>query len=333
MSETASSRLRRLATPAISLRADLILWLGVLRYFRGGSLLSCVLFVVVGLTLLTLVTVTGAPAGQRSPGPRVGRWVIQGLLVAEAVLLTGFPHSPFTLQIFVLLELALLAVALSYAPRLRREARTLQRQGLTTMGAYAAAFGAYLPPELRRLAVAEFTILETAGRFLLRKPAAQPDDVLLPYGRSSRILLYVLLPTSLVELAVVDYLLRHTPLRWPVLLLGVLSVPYLLGVVAVSRVYPHLLRADRLVLRSGADFSTEIPLTLIAMWSAGFRLDSGRRRVTEGRLSLPSDGQTDFRLELRGSLVTALGDCVSVDIALDPEAVIRLREELISRGI
>ncbi len=328
----AHARLRRLATPSVSLRADLVLWLGVLRWWRGASLPSTVLFVLVGLAAVAVFTLTG-PAAVRTRGPWVRRWVVQGLLVTEGVVGAGFPHSPYTVQSLVVLELCLVAVALTSLPTLRRQALILRGEGRPPVAAYVAAFAANLPPEFQRIAAAEIVVLETAVRYVLRRPAGvRAGDVVLPYGRSARTLMFALSPAVLVELLVMDYLLRATPLRWPVLVLGLLSLPYLLGFVATSRVYPHLLRTDQLVLRSSSHFSVEIPLAILAGWSTGFRLDSGHRRVTEGRLCLPSSGQTDCRLLLREPLHTALGACTVIDVALDPAALITVREELISRA-
>lgn len=333
MPGASGARLRRLATPAVSLRADLVLWLGVLRWFRGAPVSSTLLFVAVGLATVAVFTLTG-PAAERTRGPWVRRWVVQGLIVAEAVVLAGFPHTPYTVQSLVVLELCLVAVALTSLPSLRRQALLLRGEGKTSASAYVAAFAANLPPEFRRLAIAEIVVLETAVRYVLRRPAGvRAGDVVLPYGRSARTLMFAFSPAALAELAVTDYFLRATPLRWPVLVLGVLSLPYLLGFVATSRVYPHLLRSDRLVLRSGTGFSVEVPLTLVSGWSCGFRLDGGRLRVSEGCLCLPSSGQTDVRLLLREPLETALGACTVIEVALDPEAAIQLREELIARGV
>ncbi len=326
-------RLRRLATPAVSLRADLVLWLAVLRWVRGASVSSTLLLVAVGLATVAAFTLTG-PTAERTRGPWVRRWVVQGLVVAEAVVLAGFPHSPYTAQSLVVLELCLVAVALTSLPSLRRRALVLRGEGKPAVSAYVAAGAANLPPEVARLAIAEIAVLETAVRYVLRRPVGvHSGDVVLPYGRSARTLLFAFSPAALVELVVTDYFLRSTPLRWPLLVLGLLSLPYLLGFVATSWVHPHLLRTDRLIVRSGAAFSVEIPLALLSGWSTGFRIDGGRLRVTEGCLSLPSSGQTDVRLFLSEPLPTPLGEVSVIEIAMDAGAVIQLREELISRGL
>ncbi|MEO6205368.1 MAG: hypothetical protein ABIO67_08305, partial [Mycobacteriales bacterium] len=212
-------RLRRLATPAVSLRADLVLWLAVLRWVRGASVSSTLLFAAIGLAAVAVFALT-RPAKESRPGPRWRRWIIQGLLVAEAVFIAGFPHSPHVGMSLVGLEVCLLAMAFTSLPSLRRRAMVLRAEGQSPFAAYLAASATNLPPEVQRVATAEIAVLETTVRYVLRRPAGvHVDDVVLPYGRSARTLLFAFSPAVLVELAVTDYFLRATPLRWPLLVL------------------------------------------------------------------------------------------------------------------
>ena len=166
---------------------------------------------------------------------------------------------------------------------------------------------------------AELRVLVAGARWLLPAPAAERGAARLHYGSGERLFLWVLLPCGLVELVVVDYLLRHTPLRVPLLVLGVLTFPYLLGLLGLTRAYPHLLHADRLVLRSGPGFILVVPLDVItrARRRTAVNQAGGVRLDDAGALVLARSGQTDLRLELLAAVPSPLGPVTRVDLALD----------------
>lgn len=165
---------------------------------------------------------------------------------------------------------------------------------------------------------AELRVLTAGARLLRPVPRAERDAVRLSYGSAERLFVWVLVPCGLIELVVMDYLLRNTPLRVPVLVLGLLTFPYALGLLARTKAYPHLLYDDRLVLRSGADFSLEVPLSNVqhVRRRTAVNVPEGPA-LDEGLLVLSRGGQTDLRLALQPPVVSALGPVDRIDVALD----------------
>lgn len=216
-------------------------------------------------------------------------------------------------------ELAAAVIALTALPSVLRVVRAERSRGQTFSAALLAAAEELLPPGLVSVARFELGLWRSAYRWITPVPRAERGAVRLSYGASERLMLWVLLPCGLVELTVMDYLLRNTPLRWPLFVLGVLTVPYLLGAIARTKAQPHLLFDDRLLLRSGPDFAVEVPLAWIERASRRPQLNQGRGalRSDDGALRLAYGQQTDVRIQLDRPLLTALGPVTCIDVAVD----------------
>ena len=122
----------------------------------------------------------------------------------------------------------------------------------------------------RRLAWAaiklEVTLYLALGRWIARRPDVPPDTVAIGYSRLVAPMLWLWIFGSAVEVVVLDVLLSRwwTPLRVPLLVVGVWGLVWMLGMLAAYRTRPHLLGADALQVRDGIHARVDVPLARIA---------------------------------------------------------------------
>jgi hypothetical protein len=123
---------------------------------------------------------------------------------------------------------------------------------------------------VRRLAWAalrlEVTLYLALGRWIVRRPEVPAGTVAVGYSRLVAPMLWLWIFGSAVEVVVLDVLLSRwwTPLRVPLLVLGVWGLVWMLGMLAAYRVRPHLLGDHVLQVRDGIHARVDVPLERIS---------------------------------------------------------------------
>ena len=123
---------------------------------------------------------------------------------------------------------------------------------------------------VRRLAWAalklEVTLYLALGRWIARRRDVPPGSVPIGYSQLVAPMLMLWIFGSAVEVVVLDVLLSRwwTPLRIPLLVVGVWGLVWMLGMLAAYRVRPHLLGEHVLQVRDGIHARVDVPLEAIA---------------------------------------------------------------------
>ncbi|QSR33347.1 hypothetical protein CFI00_23110 [Nocardioides sp. S5] len=112
----------------------------------------------------------------------------------------------------------------------------------------------------------EITLYRALGRWLVRRPDVPAGATPIGYSRLVAPMLWLWIFGSAVEVVVLDVVLSRwwTPLRIPLLVLGVWGLVWMLGMLAAYRVRPHLLGEAMLQVRDGIHARVDVPLERIA---------------------------------------------------------------------
>ena len=161
----------------------------------------------------------------------------------------------------------------------------------------------------RRLAWAalklEVTLYLALGRWVTRRPDVPPGTTPIGYSRLAAPMLWLWIFGSATEVVVLDVLLSRwwTPLRIPLLVVGVWGLVWMLGMMAAYRTRPHLLGDESIQVRDGIHARVDVPLDRIAsIRSVDHDLPGLMRSVhVEGDLVLVGVGsRTNLELVLTG---------------------------------
>jgi len=111
----------------------------------------------------------------------------------------------------------------------------------------------------------EVALYRSLARWVVRRPDVPAGTTPISHGRLAGPMLWLWIFGSAVEVLVLDLVLhRWVPsLRLPFLVLGVWGVLWMLGLLASTRVRPHLLGDTELVVRSGARTRVVVPLAAL----------------------------------------------------------------------
>lgn len=112
----------------------------------------------------------------------------------------------------------------------------------------------------------EITLYRALGRWVVRRPDVPAGTVPIGYSRLVAPMLWLWIFGSAVEVVVLDVLLSRwwTPLRIPLLLVGVWGLVWMLGMLAAYRTRPHLLGEDVLQVRDGIHARVDVRLDAVA---------------------------------------------------------------------
>jgi hypothetical protein len=112
--------------------------------------------------------------------------------------------------------------------------------------------------------------MEAAGwrslaRWVTRRPAVPADEAAYGYDQPNKLLLWVFIVTSAIEVAVVDLIVHQWPVaRAIALVIGVWGLLFMLGFLAAIRMNPHSLGPRGLTVRSGGTFTLSLPWATVA---------------------------------------------------------------------
>ncbi|HYN95503.1 MAG TPA: hypothetical protein VES42_16775 [Pilimelia sp.] len=183
-------------------------------------------------------------------------------------------------------------------------------------GTDAAARAGVLP--LARRAVAyEAAMWRCLYRWVFRRPAGlEPGAEAFGYTGVVLPILMIFIILSTVEIPLLDLILRHVlpwdGVRVAALALGVYGVLWMVGLLAMLRVNPHVVGPAGLRVRNGASIDLVLP------WDA---VTAVRKRYR----ALPSNKSVQFEGEGAGRvLVLGLGGQTSVDVVLGRPMVVPL---------
>ncbi|MFC3687932.1 hypothetical protein [Aquipuribacter hungaricus] len=128
----------------------------------------------------------------------------------------------------------------------------------------------------------------SAARVVARRPKLGPGGTAVPYVGGLRTVLVVLVGLSAVEIVVLDLVLQPWPtVRFPVLVLGVWGLLFMLGVTAGLVVHPHVVGPDGVRVRSGPLVEVVVP------WGAVDRVVVRRHAFDSGASVQVDDGTED----------------------------------------
>ena len=112
----------------------------------------------------------------------------------------------------------------------------------------------------------EVTLYLALGRWIVRRPDVPAGTIPIGYSRLVAPMLWLWIFGSATEVVVLDVLLSRwwTPLRIPLLVVGIWGLVWMLGMLAAYRTRPHLLGETSLQVRDGIHARVDVPLARIA---------------------------------------------------------------------
>ncbi|HLL62720.1 MAG TPA: hypothetical protein VK401_06705 [Propionibacteriaceae bacterium] len=165
----------------------------------------------------------------------------------------------------------------------------------------------------RRAWFLEIQGYQNTYRFLLRRPRVPAGSAGFSYHRPVLSVMIVFTVLSLVELIVVDVVVRRwSAVRIPLVVLGIWGVTFMLGLLFGMLVRPHAVGPDGIRVRSGPE--VDIPLTWDEIYSVTLR----KRTIQEKQPKVTVDDQGEATLHLR------IMNETNVDIRLDEPTDLRL---------
>ncbi|WP_052337014.1 hypothetical protein [Nocardioides alkalitolerans] len=199
---------------------------------------------------------------------------------------------------------------------------------------------------VRRLLAAEVAGYRSIGRWLRRRPAVPADHEPVGYSQIVGPMLWLFVFGSAVEVPVVHVLLHRWPaVQWPVTVVGVWSLVWMIGLLAALRTHPHLLGPAHLRVRAGATVDVAVPYDeVVAVVTSERELPDSLKTVwaeeeTDGVgvwYAVGVSGRTNVQLRLARPLAVpapglrAAGEVGATTIGLwadDPRALRRALEE------
>jgi hypothetical protein len=177
---------------------------------------------------------------------------------------------------------------------------------------------------LRHALVLEAAVWVALARWIGRRPDVPGGATPLTYGRLVTPIMWLFVWGSTLEVVAVDLVVHHlgwTAVRVPLLLVGVWSVVWMVGLLAAVRTRPHVVTADRVLLRAGLTAEVVLPVssvTGVAIREHGLSSSMRTVEVLDGRLLVGVSGRTNLVLLLDGptALTTPRGDVTVAEVGL-----------------
>jgi len=226
------------------------------------------------------------------------RWLPFVVVAVQATLyLTGVLTLAQAAILLLALEALLAVVVVGEFLLLVRAYRRSHQAGANRAEAFSDALEAVLPRPVAFLVRQEFRIFGALVGGIRRHRDAAPGDRLLAYGGRLRGILGSMIGISIVELAIVEFLVPWTWLRWTFLILGVYGLIWVLGFAASAYTRPHLLDAERLRLRMTIFADIAVPLgTLSQVGGGGIASHQRGVEAGDGKLAVSVLGLSNMSL-------------------------------------
>ena len=190
---------------------------------------------------------------------------------------------------------------------------------------------------LRIVVVFEIRMWRSLYRWIFRRPVATgPGAEPFTYAGLQTPLLVVFIAVSAIEIPVLHMLLPWEAVRFVVDLLGVYGLLWMIGILAMVRVHPHVLSDEGLRFRYAAGVDATLPWSAVAaVRERGRGLEKGRSiQVIDGVLHVVMVKQTNVDVTLREptTVTWAKGRSATVTevrlYADDPRAFVARAREL-----
>ena len=200
----------------------------------------------------------------KAPGNRPGLRAMLGAVAAGCLVATLAAAEPVRAAL-VDMRAVVIAMALTVLAFTGWSAWVALRHFRDT-GSFEAALSQVLPPLQVRLAKHELAMLRLALFGWRAKPQVPQEAEAFAYHRVVNPLIASLLVLQLIEIAVVDILVSHWSRTAGLVLLalGAWGALFLVALMQGFRLYPVLLDADTVHVRSGTVIDLRIPLSSIA---------------------------------------------------------------------
>ena len=204
-----------------------------------------------------------------------------------------------------------------------------------------------IPALAREALLMELALYRSLARWIARRPDVPSGATPIYYAQLVGPMLWLWIFGSATEAVVVEVVLRQIDAGWahairlPLLVIGIWGVLWMLGLMASFRVRPHLLSAERLLIRSGARTWVDVPLGAIATTRAnGHELPGLLKSLhaEDALLLVGVSSQTNLELVLTEptKLRTSAGEMLADRVGLwvdDPRAVTaQLRNTPVTQG-
>ncbi|MFE7531313.1 hypothetical protein ACFU7Y_37245 [Kitasatospora sp. NPDC057542] len=245
---------------------------------------------------------TAVRAAPGTPGwLRLLRWASVLVLITGIVLVTtGLLDWRIAAGILVVTESALAVLGLLAGAAFLRQYRLLRADGTSRAESFSGALFFLMPDQLAGLVRRELSVLRVLALALSgRTERARPGDVRLAYGGAARA---VTVGAAVLLLASGLAVLLAGPPGAGWLVAGALLVygaVVLLALGLASRARPHVLRADRLLVRWGMYQELEIPLGAVRRLDKVARAPGRPERDGAGdRFVVPGAGREALTVEL-----------------------------------
>jgi hypothetical protein len=184
----------------------------------------------------------------------------------------------------------------------------------------------------------EIRMWVSLARWVARRPSVEPESVPFGYGRALTPIIGGLIIASAIEIPVLHLLIPWEPVRFVVDVLGVYGFVWMIGLLAMTRAYPHLVTPRGLRVRATNGLDVTIPWDYIGDIRSVTRTVPGPRNVVADASSLQVAvmSQTHVDVVLRGPTVVELprGETEPLRVvsfaADDPADLVRLARERLS---
>lgn len=155
----------------------------------------------------------------------------------------------------------------------------------------------------------EVALYRSLVRWATRRPAVPAGATAVPYVGAVSLLLWVFTIGSAVELVALHLILPWEHVRLVADIIGIWGLVWMLGYTASHYVYPHLLDATGLRLRSGHHLAVDVPWDAVAQASSRERSTEESRTLQfdDGVLSVVTGSRTNVELRLTQPLEVPVG--------------------------
>ena len=241
---------------------------------------------------------------------RLARAALFAAVPAELLLVVLLVAGvPLPRPLLVTVEALVLAVLTLEAVTVLRLYRAGRRRGLGRRAAARAAYEHLVPVQVRRIMGFDAKGMVSLVLWLARRRhGVPPGAVPVPYFGAQAPALVVFLGAMVVELVVIEIVLRSVgapvAVRAVLIVLDGYSILLALAIIAACVTRPHVVSATEVRIRSGAFFDLRIPRERVAAVRRIRGYDEkGTIRVDGGTLTVAVSSQANLLLELTGPVV------------------------------
>ena len=157
----------------------------------------------------------------------------------------------------------------------------------------------------RHVVLFEVAIYVALWRWIARRPAVPASATPIPYSRIAAPVVWLFIWGSAIEVVALDLVVHHfgwTAVRVPLLVLGIWSLMWMVGILAAMRTRPHVLTSTDLRLRAGLRGELVVPLAAVDRVTTGeSELSSTMKsyETIDDALLVGVSGRTNVQLTLR----------------------------------